>query len=183
LASPPAPASFPDSLRGASVLLRPLRVGDVNDEYIGWLNDPVLMRYSNQRFVHHDRASCVRYLRSFEGSDNLLLSVRWPGDDRAVGTMTAYRSRHHGTADLGILIGAASARGQGIGHDAWNTLAQWLLHGGGTRKLTCGTLACNAAMLRIAVRAGMVREAVRSRQEVVDGQAVDVVYFARFGND
>lgn len=178
--SPPAPARFPDSLRGTRVLLRPQHVGEVTDDYIGWLNDPVLMRYSNQRFVHHDRASCLRFINSFEGSDNLLLSVRQLDDDRVVGTMTAYRSRHHRTADIGILIGAASARGQGVGQDAWNTLAQWLLLDGGTRKLTCGTLACNTAMLRIAARADMVREAVRSQQEIVDGQAVDIVYFARF---
>jgi RimJ/RimL family protein N-acetyltransferase len=48
------------------------------------------------------------------------------------------------------------------------------------RKLTCGTLACNHGMLKIAQRAGFVREAVRVGQELVDGQPTDIVYFARF---
>jgi ribosomal-protein-alanine N-acetyltransferase len=178
--SPSAPESLPHALRGEQVLLRAFRPADVTDAHVAWLNDPVLMRYSNQRFLRHDRDSSLRYLASFEGSDNLYLSVRLQADDRPVGTLTAYRSRHHATADMGILIGDPSVRGQGIGQDAWNTFAQWLLGPGRTRKLTCGTLGCNRSMIRIAGGSGMTLEAVRKAQEIVDGAPQDILYFARF---
>jgi [ribosomal protein S5]-alanine N-acetyltransferase len=175
-----APEALTQPLRGERVLLRAFRPADVTEAHVAWLNDPALMRYSNQRFLRHDRESSLRYLASFEGSDNLYLSVRLADDDRPVGTLTAYRARHHGTADMGILIGDASVRGQGVGQDAWNTLAQWLLGPGRTRKLTCGTLACNRGMVRIAERSGMALEGVRKAQELVDGAAQDILYFARF---
>lgn len=172
----------PDLL-GERVRLTRFTEADITDDYIAWLNDPEATRFSNQRFSRHDRSSSARYLASFEGSPNLFLSVRRRDDDRAIGTMTAYISEHHRTADVGILIGEGSHRGGGYGQDAWNTLVDWLLGERGLRKVTAGTLALNQPMIRLAERSGMMLEGRRARQEIVDGQEVDVLYFARFADD
>ncbi|MDQ8031001.1 MAG: GNAT family N-acetyltransferase [Bordetella sp.] len=166
-------------LQGQKVRLRPFSPDDVSADYLGWLNDAEVVRFSNQRFRRHDQASCLAYLRSFDGSPNHFLSVR-DLDDAPLGTMTAYVSPQHGTADMGIMIGARRAWGQGYGLDAWRTLGEWLLAQPGMRKLTGGTLACNVGMVRIMERAGMQREAVRVAQELVDGTPQDIVYYAKF---
>ena len=189
----PLPATpLPSLLRGRRVRLRPFTAADITDAYIGWLNDPEVVRYSNQRFVRHTRESCERYFGSFAGSANLFVSLRvmragaaadadqGEGDELAVGTLTAYRSQPHGTADVGILLGERAVWGQGIGLEAWQLLTDWLVTTAGVRKVTAGTLACNRAMLAVAERSGMVREAVRRAQELVDGVPTDIVYFARF---
>jgi len=170
-------------LTGRKVALRPFGPDDVTAAYLGWLNDPEVVRYSNQRFRRHDSASSAAYLASFAGTDHLFLSIRRLADGAAVGTMTAYRNRHHGTVDVGIMVGDRGAWGQGIGQDAWNTLSDWLLGPGRMRKLTCGTLACNRPMRAIAERSGMILEAVRRDQEIVDGVLQDMLYFARFRSD
>jgi len=102
------------------------------------------------------------------------------GEERRVGTLTAYRNPHHGTVDIGILIGERSVWGQGVGLDAFGTLADWLAGHQGLRKLTAGTLACNHGMIRVAERAGFALEAVRRAQERVDGRPWDMLLFARF---
>lgn len=167
-------------LRSARLLLRPFTEADLDDVYVGWLNDPEVVRYSNQRFRRHDRAGCAAYLASFQGSDNLFVSVRRAADGLALGTMSAYRSRHHGTADIGILMGERGSWGQGYGQEAWNTLLDWLAGLPGMRKLSCGTLDCNHAMRRLAERSGMQLEATRRAQELVDGVPHDILHFARF---
>lgn len=169
-------------MRGALVSLRAFREADITGDYLGWLNDPLVTRFSNQRFRTHDRASCLSYLRSFEAGSNLFLSVQRLLDDVAIGTMTAYISPHHGTADVGILIGNRSVWGQGYGQDAWDTLLHWLLRERRIRKVTAGTLACNAAMLRLMERSGMHREAERKQQEICDGSPTDLLYYARFSD-
>jgi ribosomal-protein-alanine N-acetyltransferase len=170
----------PFALLGSKVKLTRFGEDDITDEYIAWLNDPLVTRFSNQRFVRRDRDSCVRYLASFDGTPNLFVSVRRRDDDRAIGTMTAYVAPHHGTADLGILIGDRSAWGTGYGQDAWDTLAEFVAAQPGMRKLTAGMLARNEAMRRIAERSGMTLEATRRDQELVDGAPVDILLFARF---
>ena len=140
----------------------------------------MVTRLSNQRFVVHSRQSCLRYLASFEETPNRFLSARRLADDAPIGTMTAYFSPHHGTVDVGILIGERSVWGEGYGQDAWDTLMTWLLAQPGLRKVTAGTLAVNKGMIRLAERSGMTLEGRRLRQEGVEGEEVDILYFGRF---
>jgi len=185
---PPLPAAFSVEviegggpvLRGEKVLIRPFTALDIGDSYVSWLNDAEVVRFSNQRFIRHDRESCLRYLASFKGTANLFMSIRRLSDDCQIGTMTAYMAKHHGTVDVGIMIGDKTAWGSGFGQDAWNVLSEWLLKQDGIRKLTAGTLACNHGMLKLMQRSGMQLEAVRKAQEMVDGQPTDIVYYAKF---
>lgn len=167
-------------IKGNKVLLRQFTISDIDEVYIGWLNDPDVVRFSNQRFLTHSRESCLRYLASFEGTNNLFISVRHLSDKHQIGTMTAYVSSHHGTVDVGILIGDKSLWGGGYGQDAWDTLTNWLLGYGEIRKLTAGTLACNYGMIKLMERSGMHHEATRREQEIVNNQAVDILYYAKF---
>jgi RimJ/RimL family protein N-acetyltransferase len=170
-------------IEGRRLRLRPFGEADIDAAYLGWLNDPVVTRYSNQRFRRHDGDTARAYLATFAGSSNLFLSIRRRDDDRAIGTLTAYLSPHHGTADVGIMIGDRDAWGKGYGQEAWDLLIGHLLTRPEIRKVTAGTLACNAAMIRLAERSGMGLEGRRRDQEIVDGTPVDILYFGRFRND
>jgi len=171
-------------LVGEKVRLRPFGAEDITDAYVGWLNNPIVTRYSNQRFRNHTRTTCEAYLASFEGTPNLFLSIRACASGEAIGTMTAYRSPHHGTCDVGIMLGNRDYWGGGYGQEAWNLLTGWLLDpaGGGVRKLTAGCLAANRAMVIVLERSGMTLEAVRREQELLEGEPADVVHYARFAD-
>jgi [ribosomal protein S5]-alanine N-acetyltransferase len=169
-------------LSGPRVAIRPFSLADISDVYIGWLRDPVVTRYSNQRFRTHERESSLAFVRSFVGTDNHFLLLTSYAHQRPIGTATVYASRHHGTADVGIMIGDRSVWGQGLGLDAWSLVVDWLLAEPSIRKVTAGTLSCNAAMLRLMERSGFALEATRRAQEIVDGTPVDVLLFARFSD-
>jgi len=171
------------ALCGERLRLDTFAAADISDAYIGWLNDPEVVRFSNQRFRQHDAKSCLSYLESFCNTENLLVAIRTMHDGRMIGTMTAYLAPQHGTADMGLLIGERGLWGQGFGLEAWNLLMNHLLHGCGLRKVTGGTLRCNVGMVQIMERSGMQLEAVRSRQELVNGEPQDVLYFAKFHDD
>ncbi len=167
-------------LRGKKVDLHPFGGNDITDTYIGWLNDPVVTQFSNQRFIKHDRDSCMRYLARFENTSNLFLSVRNHENGQSIGTMTVYFSPHHGTADVGILIGERAVWGIGYGQDAWSAVVDWLSCHDAVRKVTAGTLACNKSMIALMERSGMELEAVRRDQEVLAGKPVDLLYYAKW---
>lgn len=176
-------AAMPDNgfvLIGNKVLLKPFSASDINESYVGWLNDPDVVRFSNQRFLKHSSESCSRYLASFEGTANMFISICRLSDDRPIGTLTAYVASHHGTVDVGIMIGDKSVWGGGYGQDAWDTFTNWLLEHEDIRKLTAGTLACNFGMIKVMERSGMTLEAMKKAQEIVEGQPVDILYFAKF---
>lgn len=167
-------------MTGKQTLLRPFRADDITTDYLDWLADPEVVRFSNQRFRTHTRESALEYLNSFTGSGNIFLSIRLAENQRLVGTITAYCSKPHQTADMGLLIGDRGCWGQGVGLDAWSILMDHLLNVCCLRKVTGGTLRCNAGMVKIMERTGMKLEAVRTQQEMVDQVAQDTLYYAKF---
>lgn len=169
-------------LIGDKVILKPFVKSDITKEYISWLNDPVVVQYSNQRFMKHTRDSCKKYLKSFQGTKNMFLKIQTKEGHLFVGTMTAYVSGVHRTVDIGIMVGRRSAWGTGIGQDAWNTLKGWLNKHKQMRKITGGAMQCNRAMIKIFKRSGMKQEAVRCGQELLNGFPKDIHYYAEFIN-
>lgn len=167
-------------LVGAKTVLRTFCETDISPEYLCWLADPEVMRFSNQRFKKHTSDSAAEYLNSFAGSDNIFLGIHLAESDRLVGTITAYRSQPHNTADMGLMVGDRSCWGKGIGLDAWKVLLGYLLDVCQLRKVTGGTLGCNVGMVKIMERSGMELEAVRAQQELVDQIPQDILYFAKF---
>lgn len=165
---------------GQKTILRRFLADDIDRQYLSWLNDPVVVRYSNQRFSAHTKTMADHHLQSFQNSTNLFLMISIKEELKKIGTMTAYIHLEHQTADLGILIGEKQIWGKGYGLDAWITVIDWLFKEIHLRKVTAGTLACNIGMLNIMKRSGMDLECVRYRQEIVDGHEVDQHYYAIF---
>lgn len=167
-------------ITGTRVFIRDFLETDISDDYISWLNDPVVVRFSSQRFIHHDQESSRRYLLSFATSDSYFFLVQRIDTREAIGTLTVYIEKHHGTADVGILIGDRSIWGCGYGQDAWNTVLGWLQEEPGIRKITAGTLSSNCGMIKLMERSGMKQEAIRRDQEVLGGSLEDVLLYAIF---
>ncbi len=164
-------------IAGSLVTLRRFTENNLTEDYLDWLRDSKLMKFSNQRFRKHTMESCLAYLDSFVGSDNSFIAIYY--EREFIGTMTAYCSSFHGTCDIGLLIGS-TVQGKGLGKDAWGTLMAHLL-ATGTRKITGGALRSNKAMVRIMQSCGMQPDGVRAKQELIDGIPQDILYFAKFG--
>lgn len=94
--------------------------------------------------------------------------------------MTVYRAPQHGTADLGLMLGNREYWRQGLGLEAWSTVLNAVLNEKGIRKVTGGTARPNTGMVRIMEQSEMKLEAVRKRQELIEGNEVDLLYYARF---
>jgi len=171
-----------EQILGQKVILRRFLQSDITPQYISWLNDPEVVRYSEQRFIRHTKTSCLAYWDSFLRSPNLFLIVKTLSDDMPVGTMTAYVSSPHGTVDIGILIGRKSVWGSGVGQDAWNTLVNWFIERRKISKVTAGALSDNKAMIRIMERSGMRLISLESKLEQRDGMLANIGYFCKDGH-
>jgi len=149
--------------------------------YVNWLNDPEVVRNSEQRHRKHTLESCRQYWQSFTGSPNFFWAITAVDPMIGhIGNITAYIDTVNSVADVGIMIGDRTVWGKGYGLDAWRTVCSYLLNEHGMRKVTAGTLATNEGMLRIMERSGMVADGRRIRQALVDGVEVDIVHFALF---
>lgn len=158
--------------------IRQFTAADVSLTYLRWLNDSDHMRFSNQRFVTHTHDSALEYLSRFNGSDSLFLAVKMRDHSQLVGTATVFSDNHHGTADIGVMIGSEYS-GQGIARETVSAVAE-SLGTQGFRKITIGTSAQNSRMLRVIESLGFEPDGVRSRHEIINNVEADVLYFAKF---
>jgi RimJ/RimL family protein N-acetyltransferase len=163
--------------------LRPFDDALLTERYVAWLNDEVTVRYSQQRYRTHTLASCREFAQGFEGSPHFFWGIvaRDPGLGH-IGNMTATVDPLNRVADLAILIGEPSARGQGYGLEAWQRACRFLLTEAGMRKVTAGTMAVNEPMLRIMRACAMQEEGRRVRHLLFEGREVDVVLSALFAD-
>ncbi len=141
-----------DWILSSRLTIRAFTGEDVTDEYIGWLNDRELMKYSRQRFLVHDRYTCNVYLERFRDSPNFFWNIVRRTDGLQVGTATAYVDPINFVVDVGLLIGYP---GEGYGSEAFGAIVTYLFAEYEARKVTCGTLSLNQAMCQIASRWGL----------------------------
>lgn len=164
------------------VVIRNFNRSDITDEYISWLNDGEVVKYSGQRFLSHDRASAVRYLDSFAGTRNLFLIITDSVTGESIGTLTVYRQLNHRVADVGIMIGNRQFWGQGLGLESWMLVISFLINEMGVRKVTAGTIRSNKPMLAIMENSGMKCEAVLPGQQLLNGEPEDVFLYAKYAH-
>lgn len=167
-------------LKGKITTIRPFCKDDIDGRYISWLNDATTMQYSSQRFLVHDVASSLRYLQSFQGTPNGFFAIEDSETQVLIGTMSVYCTPRDKVVDVGILIGDKSVTGKGFGKDCWLTMIEWLSRQDSIRKITAGTVAPNRPMLGLMRAAGMKDDGCRRGQQLVEGEPVDIMYFAIF---
>lgn len=142
---------------------------------VKWLNDPEVVRYSEQRHQQHDEESQAYYLG--DGPD---VFRKICVDSQFIGTITAYVDRHNSVADVGILIGDRSIWGQGYGTEAWKSFCNSLFSGG-IRKIEAGAMCTNQAMIRICSNYQMFREGGRSLHfNDEEGSFCDMLMWGKF---
>lgn len=169
-------------LVGEKIQLTLFKESDIDEQYVSWLNDTEVTKYSNQRFFKHTSKSCLKYLNSFNDSNNLFLKITNKEQNEKIGTMTAYYSQFHKTVDIGIMIGNKKYWSKGIGSDAWITLINFLKTNKHIRKITAGTMSINIGMLSIFNKSNMEYEATKEKQELCEDKEVDLVYYRIFCN-
>lgn len=154
------------------------------ERYVALLNDPKVVRYSDQRFISHTMESCRAYQESFEGTPNYSWAIVVKGkESEHIGNMNAYLDTNHDVADLAILIGDTNIWGKGHATEAWRTVCDYLFRITGVRKVTAGTIAINTPMVRLMDRTGMMPEGCRLRHNIWEGKEVDMVFAALFKDE
>lgn len=153
----------------------------MTQQYVDWLNDPEVVRYSTQRHRVHTLESCRGYLQSYSGTPHYFWAIVEHGKGLGhIGNMNAHINPHDRVADLGILIGNKDAWHQGYAREAWLAVCRFLFEQADIRKITAGTCATNKAMQGLMRATGMFDDGRRVRQALVEGQEVDIVYAALF---
>ena len=87
------------------VSIKPFRASDITNDYISWLNDREVVKFSNRRFINQNQETCEAFFNSIDSSDNIFLVVTHNENKETLGTVTVYFYKNQQTADIGIMLG------------------------------------------------------------------------------
>jgi ribosomal-protein-alanine N-acetyltransferase len=160
-----------------------LEEADVGSAYVGWLNDPLVNRYLESRFMVHNEDSTRAFVSScLDDPCTLMLGVRSIAlQGRHVGNIKLGPiDRRHGLGEVGVLIGDREAWGGGLASSAIRLLCAIAAQQLGLRKLTAGCYASNVGSERAFVKAGFSVEGLRQRHFLLGDRLEDLVLMARW---
>lgn len=164
-------------LRGETLHLRPVEITDVGDAYCLWLNDPLVNRYLETRFLPQTLDTIRAFVESISCKpDELLLAICENAGARHVGNIKLGPiNRNHGYADISLFIGAKDCWGKGYATEAIRLLSRFAFEKLGVRKLQAGAYSTNLGSIRTFEKVGFAREGVMRNKFVSDGKPVDHV--------
>lgn len=154
----------------------------VTDDYVSWLNDPLVNRYLESRFARHTLESTRRFVQSIlDSEDSILFGIRYAPSGRHVGNIKLGPiDWHHRRAELGLLIGDRACWGRGIASAAIELATNHAFGPLGLLKVTAGCYASNVGSRRAFEKAAFVVEGIRRRHFLLNGAPEDAVLMARW---
>jgi len=166
------------SLSTSRLTLRPLV--KATQRNLGWLRDPDVVKWSQQRHREHTLSSQLRYVGSFTGNSHLWAIVLAETGEH-IGNLSARHDEPNNVSDVGIMIGETKYWGQGFASEAWKHACDWLLDKdcGAVRKLEAGCARSNEAMLKIIRGSGFKQEGELLNHHLFGGSPTSAVLFGR----
>lgn len=161
-------------------LVKVTSIDQYEERYWNWMNDKQNLKYSENRHKVWGFVDLKDYLSDRINTSQPIYKIYY-ANLGYIGNITADIDYNNLTADMGILIGNAKARGCGAGFAAWDALMQSLFEWG-IRKVEGGCMATNTPMIRIFEKSGMTPEGSRKGHFLVDGEPVDMVYYGRMNS-
>ena len=149
----------------------------ITKDYLSWLNNSNLMRYSEQRHKKHTYESSERYIKNFLDGQNLIYAIIDIENNKHVGNINAYIDYNNNVADIGILVGYG---GRGYGKLAWRKMINILFTKKNIRKISGGTAALNNPMIKIFESSGMTFEYSIKKHLLINNEEVDLVVYCVF---
>jgi len=169
-------------LVGEHLLLRMLSAEDATARYLSWLSDIEVTRHLEVRFSPPSTLeNLARFIVATNNSgDTLMLGMFLRRDWRHIGNIKLGPiNPHHGTAEIGLLIGDRDQWGKGYACEAIALLTDHAFAGLSLAKLTAGCYADNEGSRRAFLKAGYIQEGRRVAQWLVDGKRQDGILLGK----
>lgn len=162
-------------MEGNRLRLRKLELTDVGPEYLGWMNDPAVMRFTESRFQKHTLEDIRAYVQAVQADKaSVFFAIVEQATGRHIGNLKiGHIHPVHRSADVGILIGAKECWGKGYAAEALRLAAKFAATELGLHKLWAGIYANNMGSIGAFRRAGFLVEGQFAEHWFSDGQYVD----------
>jgi ribosomal-protein-alanine N-acetyltransferase len=165
------------SVVGPRLNLRRLVEGDAYGPYLNWINDRVVNRYLESRFVTYSSADLVRFIEEVNkpGNEAILLAVCHTKSNIHIGNVKLAIRQSHKVGEMSLVIGDRAMWGKGIGSETIALMTEYGFSRLGLRKIAAGCYAENVAAIGAFQNCGYREEGRLREHFVIEGRVTDGV--------
>ena len=162
-------------LESERLLLRPVELTDVNETYRSWMNDPVVMQYTESRFQTHSLEQIRQYVLSVQADESsCFFAIVEKKTGKHIGNIKiGHIHPVHRHADVGIILGDKTCWGKGYAAESLRLVAGYARQSLQLHKLMAGIYANNIGSIQAFLKAGFVAEGRFACHWFCDGEYVD----------
>lgn len=154
-------------MAGSQVYLRPLERTDLNERYLGWLNDPEVTRYLETGVFPTTMQDLEKFHAGVTGSSSeVIFAVVEQKSDEHIGNVKLGPINWvHRRAMFGIMIGDKRFWGRGVGEEVTRMMVEYAFHRLNLHRVSLAVFAEHEAGIRC-YRAVGFKDEGRFREEM-----------------
>ncbi|MBN1793544.1 MAG: GNAT family N-acetyltransferase [Candidatus Omnitrophica bacterium] len=166
-------------IKGERIYLREINVSDVNERYLGWMNDSEVTRHLLCDAEKWTLGKLKKYVKKMKKDPNsIFFGIFLNANETHIGNLKIgsidYRNNF---ADIGLLIGERTMWGQGYASEAIRLAVDFSFNTLNLHKLTASVLSINIGSVRVFQKCGFSIEGKREKQYFYDGDYQDSILF------
>jgi RimJ/RimL family protein N-acetyltransferase len=153
----------------------PFDASMISGDYLSWLNDPEVNRYSQRRFQASSKNDAVAFLNSLS-STNQILAIRLRADNRHIGNLQLGPvDLRESRGEIRILIGDKGIWGKGYATQAIHLACCYYFDVLNFHRVE--SMSCNPAFIRTMEKLGWKLEGIMRERFPLDGERLDYRIF------
>jgi RimJ/RimL family protein N-acetyltransferase len=168
------------------LVFRDIRIEDISDAYIAWVNNPETTRYLEIRFQELTLNKIKEFIQS--RLDNITtikhFGIYDQNGTRLVGNISANINIHHKSADISYVIGHPEANGKGYATEAVHSIVYYLFNHCDIEQIWAGYYEGHEGSARVLQKNGFSIQG-RVKKQLINhtGKRVDHIYVGLLPED
>jgi RimJ/RimL family protein N-acetyltransferase len=164
--------------KAKQITIRPLTVDDLTDDYLNWMHDPEVCRYTSHGRFAQSKQEIEAFARSLDSRDNIIWAIIAKDQNIHIGNVALQQiDLINRSAEIAIVIGNKDYWGKGIATEAFSLVINHAFNTLGLTRVWTGTVCTNIAMKEVAIKLHMQREGRRRSAVFLEGEYIDVIEY------
>ena len=161
-------------LKGKNILLRKLSVDDISIDYLNWMNDYEVVKYTESRHTVHTMESLKDFVIHVNNENNYCFAIIDKQSGKHIGNIKVGNIHPiYKYADVGLIIGDKNFWGKGIATEALQICVEFAFKQLKLHRLFAGMYDLNIGSIKAFEKAGFLREGCEKEKCLFEGKRID----------
>lgn len=176
--------NFVMNIIGKRIYLKILTVEDNLANYLRWMNDPEVVRFTESKGKVYSEQDLLSYIKSVSNSQNYFFGIFLQKDGRHIGNIKLGNIHSvHKRADIGIIIGEKDLWRHGFGQEAIELLTDHAFKHLNLKKVWAGMFVNNIGSYKTFLKAGFKECGRQKDHSFLEGKFVDGILVEKINQE